>query len=134
MLLPHYRLLLKALSMGTPLSNEPLPTENQQMLYLGADFGASISLDCARRIQYIDGRPGLSFIDIWILKGDGDTHIIRSARTDFTKEECTKLVAELTRQIGAFLFVNKDVKLEAPQPKAEELKEDDILAGSRRHR
>jgi len=130
MLQPHYRYLLRALSHNIPQPEADLPKKDDQMLYLGDNFGASISLDCARRVLYVDGRPGFSFVDIWILDGKGDTHIIRSQRTNMTAEETKNLVASATRQIGAFLLVNKDVDLKAPLP----MKDKDIQAGKRRNR
>lgn len=86
------------------------------MVQLGELFGASLSLDGARRVSHIEISkiPSGYWVDIWMLKPDGHTHILRSVRTDLTCKQARDLHREVTRKIAVFLFENKDVQLNQP--------------------
>lgn len=120
------RALMEALNRRTPTQLPPAT-----LCSLGELFGASISLDAARRISHIETsgssyRPtrfradgsGYTdpndkeephyFVDIWLFKPDGDTHILRSASTTMTKRQARDCNRDITRKIALFLFENKD--------------------------
>jgi hypothetical protein len=113
MIQPHYRFLLQVIAQNyTPKRKEaPLPQKGDQMLYLEA-FGASLSLDGARRVTHLDQRSaGGGFVDINLLRPNGTSDILRSSNCYMTAEQAAAVLRDTTMLIGAFLFVNKDVVL-----------------------